>query len=70
LSSPQGKYNALTNNCGTPVQSCLKTQGIDTGNQALPVSLGNQLLNMGVINGVQNYPATRPADGSSAPWAR
>ncbi|HEY8034169.1 MAG TPA: RHS repeat-associated core domain-containing protein [Methylobacter sp.] len=70
LSSPQGKYNALTNNCGTPVQSCLKTQGIDTGNQTLPVSLGNQLLDMGIANGVQNYPATRPADGSSAPWAR
>lgn len=70
LSKPQGNYNALTNNCGTPIQSCLKDQGVDTGNQTLPVSLGNQLLDMGIVNGVQNYPATTPANGSSAPWAR
>ena len=70
LSKPQGNYSTLTNNCGTPIQSCLKDQGLDTGNQTLPVSLGNQLLDMGIVNGVQNYPATTPANGSSAPWAR
>ena len=70
LSKPQGNYSALTNNCGTPVQSCLKDQGIDTRNQTLPVSLGNKLLDMGIVNGVQNSPATTPANGSSAPWAR
>ncbi|WP_198159255.1 RHS repeat-associated core domain-containing protein, partial [Methylomonas lenta] len=70
LSKPQGDYSALTNNCGTPVQSCLKDQGIDTGNQTLPVSLGNKLLDMGIVNGVHNSPATTPANGSSAPWAR
>lgn len=70
LSKPQDDYSALTNNCGTLVQSCLKDQGIDTGNQTLPVSLGNKLLDMGIVNGVRNSPATTPANGSSAPWAR
>jgi RHS repeat-associated protein len=70
LSRAQGKYNAATNNCGTPPQNCLKELGIDTGNQVLPVSLGNKLIDMGVVNGATSYPASRPANGWSAPWAR
>ncbi|WP_247263456.1 MULTISPECIES: RHS repeat-associated core domain-containing protein [Pseudomonas] len=70
LSSPQGNYRALTNNCGSPVQNCLKAQGIDTSNQLLPVSLGNKLIDKGITNGVISYPATRPSKGWSAPWAR
>jgi hypothetical protein len=70
LSVPQGSYNALTRNCAAPVQDCLNNQGIDTENQTLPLSLGNKLLDMGLVNDVQNYPSTRPANGSSAPWAR
>lgn len=70
LSKSQGSYSAATNNCGSPVQNCLQGLGIDTGNQTLPVSLGNKLLNMGVVNGAQSYPASRPASGWSAPWAR
>ena len=70
LSRPQGKYNAATNNCGSPPQNCLKELGIDTGNQTLPVSLGNKLIDMGVVNGSISYPPTRPSNGWSAPWAR
>jgi hypothetical protein len=70
LSRSQEKYDTVTNNCGTPVQKCLKEAGIDTGNQLLPVSLGNKLLEMGIVNGVKEHPTSRPATGWSAPWAR
>lgn len=69
LSGPQGKYNAISNNCASPVQRGLKLLGINTGNQILPVSLGNQLLNMGITNGSQEFQAMSPATGTSAPWA-
>jgi RHS repeat-associated protein len=70
LSKPRGDYSVTSNNCGTPIQDCLKQVGIDTGNQTLPVSLGNRLLDMGRVNGIKDYPASRPGNGRSAPWAR
>ena len=51
LSKSQGGYSAVGNSCGTPVQNCFKAIGIVTGNQTLPVSLGNRLLDMGIVNG-------------------
>ncbi len=69
LSKPQGNYRATDNNCGTPVQSCLRELGFDTG-VVLPVSLGNMLLELPVANGAASYPASKPAKGGSAPWAR
>lgn len=70
LSKPQGDYSSTGNNCGSPPQRCLKELGIDTGNQTLPVSLGNRLLDMPVSNGANHYPASKPAKGVNAPWAR
>jgi hypothetical protein len=70
MAKSQGEYSATKNNCGSPIQNCLKQVGIDTGNQTLPVSLGNKLLDMGIVNGMTEYPASRPADGWSSPWAR
>jgi hypothetical protein len=70
LSKDQGSYSATSNNCGSPVQSCLKSLGIDTKIQTLPASLGNKLLDMGITNGATSYPASKPATGWSAPWAR
>ena len=70
LSKAQGSYSSVSNNCGSPVQNCLKDAGIDTGNQTLPVSLGNKLIDMGLVNGAKDYPASRPANGWSAPWAK
>jgi RHS repeat-associated protein len=70
LAKPQGKYSATKNNCGSPVQRCLQNLGINTGNQMLPVSLGNMLLDLGIVSGFQMFPASRPSDGGSAPWAR
>lgn len=70
MSKSQGSYSATGNNCGSPIQNCLKQVGIDTGSQTLPVSLGNRLLDMGIVNGIKEYPASRPGGGRSAPWAR
>lgn len=70
LSKDQGSYSAISNNCGSPVQSCLKELGIDTKNKTLPASLGNKLLDLGITNGVTSHPASKPAKGWSAPWAR
>lgn len=70
LSKPQGKYNAATNNCGDPVQECLKGLGINTGGQLFPANLGNKLIDLGITSGVREYRQSRPATGSSAPWAR
>jgi hypothetical protein len=70
LSKSQGDYNSTDNNCGSPVQRCLKELCIDTNNQMLPVSLGNKLLNLPVANGSNDYPASNPANGVNAPWTR
>jgi hypothetical protein len=70
LSQGQGDYSATSNNCGTPIQRCLKDVGIDTGDKMLPVDLGNRLLDLGVSKGSVEHPATNPASGWSAPWAR
>ncbi|KAG9572255.1 hypothetical protein KCV01_g19154, partial [Aureobasidium melanogenum] len=69
LMGPQGRYDILMNNCGSPVQRELMWLGLDTHGQILPVSLGNQLLDMDIVNGVTEHPANRPG-GGGAPWAR
>jgi RHS repeat-associated protein len=66
-----GAYDILTNNCGTPAQSCLEEVGVndffrsgETGNTALGVNsrhvlsvdLGNGLLNSRNFGGVSEYP--------------
>lgn len=67
----QDNYSVLGNNCGSPIQNCLKQVGIDTSNQTLPVSLGNRLLDIGIINGITEYPASHPSSRwRSAPWTR
>lgn len=82
ISKQQGQYNALTQNCGTPIQRCLKEIGVNdiygsgsttigiNGIYVLPVDLGIGLLSSKFFRGVARYPASRPAGGMSAPWAR
>jgi len=70
MSNSQGSYSVIGNNCGSPIQNCLKQVGVDTGNQTLPVSLGNRLLDMGNIDRIVEYPASRAGSGRSAPWAK
>lgn len=70
LGKDQRSYSAISNNCGSPVQNCLKDVGINTDGQILPVNLGNKLIDIGVTNGTADHPATNPASGVNAPWAR
>ncbi|WP_304413426.1 RHS repeat-associated core domain-containing protein [Arsukibacterium sp. MJ3] len=51
LKKGSAAYGALGNNCAAPVQRGLKQLGIDTGDVILPVSLGNALLDLGVVSG-------------------
>lgn len=42
----------------------------DTRIDLHPPNLGNKLIDLGITSGVREYPQSRPATGSSAPWAR
>ncbi|EGK70167.1 hypothetical protein METUNv1_03554 [Methyloversatilis universalis FAM5] len=71
LKNPQGNYNAVANNCGAPAQYCLQSIRINLGGfTPLPVNFGNNLINSGIGQSYNFYPASRPSTGSSAPWAR
>jgi hypothetical protein len=70
MAGNQGDYGKVTNNCTSPIQRCLKDLGIDLGWNMLPVSLGNSLMDSGLVTKYNFYPATTPATGSSAPWAK
>ncbi len=72
LRKPQGKYNSIANNCGAPTQYCLHRLGINMGGYTpLPVSFGNRMLNAAnLASEVNIYPASRPSNGSSAPWTK
>ncbi len=70
LSHYDGDYNPITNNCTAPVQKALQNIGINIGNNMLPVSVGNSILNSDVANEYIFQPQRRPAIGSSAPWAK
>jgi len=70
LSGSSGNFNSFTNNCGDPVESCLNQLGLNIGSSLFPVSLGNNLLDSGLVNQINFYDPTQPASGSSAPWAR
>jgi RHS repeat-associated protein len=64
------RYNLITNNCATPIQKGLKSIGIELDNAILPVSLGNNLIDSGLVNSYIFHNATEAATGWSAPWAR
>lgn len=51
LKKGSASYGALGNNCAAPIQRGLLQQGIDTGDVILPVSLGNALIDAGVVSG-------------------
>ena len=62
-------YGKLTNNCGDPVESGLEKLGYDMGAILFPVSLGNRLMDLGIVGSYNFYQATIPKTGTSAPWA-
>ncbi len=70
LKSPQGTYSTTSNNCANPVIKCLRKLGFLVGPVLFPVSLGNELLDSGLVHNFIFYPQTTPANGVSAPWAR
>jgi RHS repeat-associated protein len=71
MSKSRSSFNTVANNCGTPIQDCLKELGYDLGWNLFPVSVGNSLLDYpGLVTGFDFYSATQPAKGTSAPWAK
>lgn len=71
LAGNQGSYSSTGNNCGSPLQRCLNQLQLGTTfSNLLPVSLGNSLMDSGLVTQYNFYYPTRPAQGSSAPWAR
>lgn len=55
-----GSYNRFLNNCGSPLQSCLKETGYDIGRSLLPVSIGHDLIDAGLVKGFRFYYSTKP----------
>lgn len=70
MNNYDGDYNPITNNCTAPIQQGLQQVGVNIGNSILPVSVGNAILNSGVVNGFTFQTPSQPATGSSAPWAK
>jgi RHS repeat-associated protein len=70
LANYNGVYYKINRNCTHPIQECLKEIGIDLGTNYLPTSLGNSLIDSGLVSKFNFYPATTPTGGSKAPWAR
>ncbi|MEF9387165.1 RHS repeat domain-containing protein [Ralstonia solanacearum species complex bacterium KE056] len=63
----RGSYNAISNNCGTPPQECLKSVGVDIGYSTLPsIVLDNLKASPSAIGNII-YPDPR---GPSSPFAQ
>jgi len=73
LSGSQGGYSWFNNSCTDPIERCLNGMGYGVGNSLTPMGLGEsieenpKLYSPGSWN---DYPASRPAQGSDAPWAK
>ncbi|MHA6889851.1 RHS repeat-associated core domain-containing protein [Ralstonia pseudosolanacearum] len=68
----RGAYNAISNNCGTPPQECLKSVGADIGNSTLPSIVLDNLKASPFAIGNIIYPDPRGPSSSFAksPWWR
>ncbi|MDY0212235.1 MAG: RHS repeat-associated core domain-containing protein [Desulfuromonadaceae bacterium] len=69
MNGNQDDYSSTSNNCGSPIQGCLNKLGFNFSN-LFPVSLGKDLIDSGLVNQFNFYPAITPANGSSAPWTK
>jgi RHS repeat-associated protein len=56
-------YNAVTHNCGNPVQQCLNAVGAGIGNSVLPSSILENLRASPNATGSVSYPSPRPSSG-------
>jgi hypothetical protein len=71
LRGPQGSYNPLFNNCGAPIQNCLKNLGIDTDvNFVFPKLIRQKYMDIGIVNRATDVPATTNGKGRNAPWTK
>ncbi|WP_395686081.1 hypothetical protein [Caenimonas koreensis] len=53
-------YNAITNNCGNPIQQCMRKLGLDVGNSVLPTAILENLRSSPHASGSVSYPSPRP----------
>ena len=50
MKKDRGSYDPISNNCGSPIQDCLKESGIDSGDQMFPANVGMSLLDQGAYS--------------------
>lgn len=67
LGSSIQPYSATSNNCGSSVQSCLASVGVNVGSSMLPANLGRALGGSPSVYGTTPYRAIGPAPGPSYP---
>jgi RHS repeat-associated protein len=63
-------YNAVSNNCGNPVQQCLDAVGAGIGDSVLPSSILQNLRSSPNASGSVSYPSPRPGSdfGNGLLW--
>lgn len=70
LSGYSSEYPIPANACTRPIGNGLENLGFDfTFRSVDPVHLGLELMKSGKVTGVNYYPPTVPATGTTAPWA-
>jgi RHS repeat-associated protein len=55
LGNAKAPYSSTSNNCGTSVQSCLASVGVNVGNSMLPGNIGAALGNSPALSGTTTY---------------
>jgi uncharacterized protein RhaS with RHS repeats len=60
LQSADKPYSFLSNNCGDPIQQCLKEVGVSTRRALLPENLGKQLSRSPFLTDTNYYPSNAP----------
>lgn len=63
MTAQTAAYNAVSNNCGNPVQQCLDAVGAGIGDSVMPSSILENLHSSPNANGNVSYPSPRPSTG-------
>lgn len=61
-------YNLLTHNCGDLLEGGLEDLGYDLGVNIRPKSLGESLIDAGLVSNSQKIPKTQPPEGKNFFW--
>ena len=72
LAGYQGAYNAWSNNCTDPIESCLAEIGHDIGDSLTPTSMLLEILTGDIPKKPQTIwkDAANPAECGCAPWVK